>query len=56
MSEECRRCEDDVEDRGYRVSEKLKLCSVCGAPADRELDGRWFCARHYVLALASGRR
>lgn len=54
VAEDCRRCEDDsVVDRPGSLSSAVKRrCVICGLPAVKEVDGRWFCQRHYVLAVA----
>lgn len=54
MAEDCRRCEDDsaVDRPGSLSSSAKRRCAVCGLPAVREVNGRWFCQRHYVLAVA----
>lgn len=55
--DECARCDDDSrvsrpEVRGGGGA--LKRCAVCGQPASFQLDGKWYCVRHYLEVVRRG--
>jgi transcription elongation factor Elf1 len=55
--DECARCDDDSrvsrpEVRGGGGA--LKRCAVCGQPASFQLNGSWYCVRHYLEVVKRG--
>jgi hypothetical protein len=56
---DCARCEDDSKvnrpEARPRAARDAKRCAVCGQPASFQLNGKWYCVKHYLEVVKNVR-